>query len=142
MVDEALSVPDETNLDKMASVVFSAWSMRKCYLVLLSGSFGWALAFPSPTLSVDASQRGEEFSNLSASRIDFAQDYPASPDLSCSLEEREDALSNFGCSCTTCISAVKQLRGQASLRQQVFGVGQNLHDPTHPHQVLGNTLGR
>lgn len=116
--------------------------MRKFYLVLLSSSFGWALAFPIPSLSVDTSQGGEEFSNLSTSRIDFAQDYATSPHLNCSLEEREDALSKFGCSCSTCITAVKQLRGQASLRQLVFGVGQNFHDPTHPHQVLDNTLGK
>ncbi|MEM9154055.1 MAG: hypothetical protein AAGB13_03315 [Cyanobacteria bacterium P01_F01_bin.33] len=67
---------------------------------------------------------------------------PSPSDLTCSPAEREDALSRFGCGCSTCVSAVKQLRGQAPLRQLLFGVGQNWQSSAHSHQVPGNTLGR
>lgn len=116
--------------------------MRKIYLALLSSSFGWVLAFQVPAFAVDANQGGAKFSNLSTSHLEFAQVDPSSPNFNCSQEEREDALSKFGCSCSTCISAVQQLRGQAPLRQLLFRAGQNWQDSAHPHQVLGNTLGR
>lgn len=115
-------------------------SMRILYWVLLSSSFGWAVAFQVPALAVDAAQGGVELSERSGSQVELARVNSASPDLLCSPEDREDALSKFGCSCTTCVSTVQQLRGQAPLRQLLFGGGQNWPDSAHPHQVPGTTL--
>jgi hypothetical protein len=44
--------------------------------------------------------------------------------LNFSLEESDAAIARFGCDCTTCISSVRQLRGQAPLRQLLQGEGQ------------------
>ena len=101
--------------------------MRRLYLTLLSGSLGWALAFQIPVSAVDVSQKGAEFPALSASGLELSQGEPVTSDLSCSAEEREDALSRFGCSCTACVSAVRQLRGQTPLRQLLL-------EARHPHQ--------
>ncbi|MEM9155087.1 MAG: hypothetical protein AAGB13_08620 [Cyanobacteria bacterium P01_F01_bin.33] len=91
---------------------------------------------------MDATQRRAELSERSGSYLELTYvDDPTSPDLQCSLEEREDALSRFGCSCSTCVGTVQQLRGQAPLRQLLFGVGQSWQDSVHPHRVP-STLGR
>ncbi|MEO1131386.1 MAG: hypothetical protein AAFX40_01625 [Cyanobacteria bacterium J06639_1] len=111
--------------------------MRILFWVLLSSSFGWAIAFQVPTLAVDAAQGSTELSERSGSRVGFAEVDAASSDVLCSVEDREDALSRFGCSCSTCVSTVQQLRGQAPLRQLLFG-GQNMQNSAHPHQVSGS----
>ena len=108
--------------------------MRRLYLALFSSSLGWALVLQIPAFATDISYGVAEFSALSTSGVVLAQEYPSSPELNCSLEEREAALSRFGCSCGTCVSAVKQLRGQAPLRQLLFGVRNNQQDYSpHPH---------
>ena len=113
--------------------------MRNVYLALLGSSLG-ALAFQTPTLALDANLDISEFSNISTSGAEFTQVSSFDAYLNCSQEEREDALSRFGCGCTSCVSAVKELRGQAPLRQLMFGEEQQI--ATHPHDALGNKLAK
>ena len=107
--------------------------MRRLCLALLSSSLGWALVFQIPAFATDISHGVADFSALSTSGVDLAQEYSSSPELHCSLEEREAALSRFGCSCGTCVSAVKQLRDRSPLQPPLLYVVQIQRGSLHPH---------
>ena len=126
-------VPAMKNLDKIAPVVVSFFSiMRRLSLALLSSSLGWVLLH-TPAFASDASRGVVEFSSLSASGAVLAQEDPSSPALSCSIEEQEAALSRFGCSCSTCISAVKQVRDGSPLQPQLLDMVRHHQGPLHTH---------
>ena len=128
------SVPNEKNLGKLTAVVIPIFLMRRLFLALLSSSLGWVLVLQMPAFATDISlNKLGEFSALSASGVELAQQYPSSPELNCSLEEREAALSRFGCSCSTCISAVKQLRERSPLQPLLLDMVQNQQGFPHPH---------
>ena len=107
--------------------------MRRLALFLLSSSISWALIFQIPVFATDFVQYAAQISVPSTSEAVLSQDYLPSSELSCSLEEREAALSRFGCSCSTCISAAKQLQGQPLLQPLLVDLVRNQQGSLHPH---------